>query len=114
MPQIKYLNKDFIKARKGLIEFIKTYYPNTYSDFNPASPGMMFVDIAAYISDVLSYYIDDTFNETLLNSAQRRENVLKISQAFGYKPKTTTAATTDLDVFMEIPSISSGSNYQPD
>lgn len=114
MPQIKYLNKDFIKARKGLIEFIKTYYPNTYSDFNPASPGMMFVDIAAYISDVLSYYIDDTFNETLLNSAQRRENVLKISQAFGYKPKTTTTATTDLDVFMEIPSISSGSNYQPD
>ncbi len=37
---IKYLNKDFASFRKNLIEYTKTYFPKTYSDFNESSPGM--------------------------------------------------------------------------
>ena len=57
---IKYLNKDFASFRGNLVEFAKTYFPKTYSDFNETSPGMMFIEMASYIGDVLSYYIDDT------------------------------------------------------
>ena len=63
---IKYLNKDFAQFRENLIEYSKTYFPKTYSDFNEASPGMMFIEMAAYVGDVLSYYIDDTLKESMM------------------------------------------------
>ena len=63
---IKYLNKDFTAFRENLIEYSKTYFPKTYSDFNESSPGMMFIEMAAYIGDVLGYYIDDTLKESLM------------------------------------------------
>ena len=56
---VKYLNKDFEGFRNDLIEFAKSYFPNQFNDFNEASPGMMFVEMAAYVGDVLSYYMDN-------------------------------------------------------
>ena len=55
---VKYLNKDFAQFRKNLVNFTKTYFPNTYNDFNESSPGMMFLEMSAYIGDVLSFYTD--------------------------------------------------------
>ena len=68
-----------------MIEFAKTYYPDSYNDFNEASPGMMFIEMAAYVGDVLSYYIDKQFQENLLAYAQELSNVYAISQAMGYR-----------------------------
>ena len=56
---IRYLNKDFGQFRANLIEFAKNYFPNTYNDFNETSPGMMFIEMASYVGDVLSYYTDN-------------------------------------------------------
>ena len=86
---IKYLNKDFAQYRGNLIEFAKTYFPKTYSDFNESSPGMMFIEMASYIGDSLSYYIDDTLKESLMVHAEDIENVIALSQYLGYKPKVT-------------------------
>jgi len=70
---IKYLNKDFTQLKQSLIDFAKVYYPNTYKDFSEASPGMMFIEMAAYVGDVMSYYIDYQFKESILiNSEERR------------------------------------------
>ena len=63
---VKYLNKDFSAFRDGLIEFAKTYFPNTYNDFNESDPGMMFIEMASYVGDTLSYYMDEQFKESLL------------------------------------------------
>ena len=60
---IKYFGRDFDSLKKGLIDFARVYYPNTYNDFNEASPGMMFVEMAAYVGDVLNYYVDSQFKE---------------------------------------------------
>ena len=49
---IKYLNRDFSSIRNQLIEFSQTYFPNTYNDFSPTSPGMMFMEQAAYVGDI--------------------------------------------------------------
>ena len=118
---IKYLNKDFVDFRKNLIEFAKTYFPTTYNDFNESSPGMMFIEIASYIGDVLGYYIDDTFKESLITTAEDRENIFELARMMGYKPKVTSPATTKLSVFQLIPSrrvtnpISSGDlAFEPD
>ena len=73
VKEVKYLNKDFASLRNQLIEFAKIYYPNTYNDFNEASPGMMFIEMASYVGDVLSYYIDEQFKESLLAYAEERK-----------------------------------------
>ena len=110
VKQVNYLNKDFSDFRDNLIEFAKQYFPNTYNDFNESSPGMMFIEMAAYVGDVLSYYIDSQFRESLLAYAEEKRNVYNIAQSFGYKPKTTTPATAILDVFQTVPAL----NDKPD
>ena len=112
VKQVNYLNKDFSDFRDNLIEFAKQYFPNTYNDFNESSPGMMFIEMAAYVGDVLSYYIDSQFRESLLAYAEEKRNVYNIAQSFGYKPKTTTPATTILDVFQTIPALNEKPDYR--
>ena len=105
---IKYLNKDFTQFRSNLIEFAKTYFPQTYSDFNESSPGMMFIEMASYIGDSLSYYVDDTLKESLMVHADDIENVIALSQYLGYKPKVTSPSVTTLSVYQLVPSIGTG------
>ena len=107
---VNYLNKDFNDFKGNLIEYAKQYFPNTYNDFNEASPGMMFVEMAAYVGDVLSYYVDSQFRESMLAYAEEKRNVYNIAQSFGYKPRTTSAATAVLDVFQTVPAL----NNKPD
>jgi len=111
---VRYLNKDFAQFRQNLINFTRQYFPNTYSDFNESSPGMMFIEMASYVGDVLSYYTDQSFRESLLKTAKEDTNVLMLSQIFGYKPKLNSAAIVSLDVYQLIPSIGSGANARPD
>jgi len=111
---VKYLNKDFAQFRQNLINFTRQYFPNTYSDFNESSPGMMFIEMASYVGDVLSYYTDQSFRESLLKTAHEDANVLILSQLFGYKPKLNSPATVTVEVYQLIPSIGSGVNAQPD
>ena len=105
---IKYLNKDFSQFRGNLIEFAKTYFPQTYSDFNESSPGMMFIEMASYVGDSLSYYVDDTLKESLMVHADDIENVIALSQYLGYKPKVTSPSVTTLSVYQLVPSIGTG------
>ena len=70
---IKYLNKDFNSFRSDLVEFTKTYYPDTFNDFTEGSPGLMFMEMAAYVGDVLSYYTDTQLQETFVQHAKNPE-----------------------------------------
>lgn len=113
--EIKYLNRDFSSFKSSLIEYSKTYFPRTYKDFSDASPGMMFIEMASYIGDVLSYYTDYQFKESLLPYAEERKNVLALANYLGYKTKPTKSSTTNIDLYQLIPSIKdSNNNYIPD
>lgn len=111
---IKYVDRDFSSLRNSLIDYTKTYFPNTYNDFTPSSPGMMFMEMAAYVGDVLSFYVDNQFQETFIQYARQSQNLYDLAYMMGYKPKATTAATTTLDVYQQVPSILSASIYVPD
>ena len=111
---IKYLNRDFSNIRANLIEFSQTYFPNTYNDFSPTSPGMMFMEQAAYVSDVMSFYLDNQLQETFTQFARQTNNLYELAYMFGYKPKTTTAAQVDIDLYQQLPSKLVGGNYVPD
>jgi hypothetical protein len=101
---IKYLNKDFSQLKQSLMDFAKTYYPNTYKDFSEASTGMMFMEMAAYVGDVLSYYIDYQFKESMLVNSEERKNIIDSAKSVGYKAKTTVPSVTRLDVYQLVPS----------
>jgi hypothetical protein len=111
---IKYINRDFSEFRARLIEYAQTYFPNTYNDFSPTSPGMMFMEQASYVGDVLSFYLDNQFQETFIQYAQQTNNIFELAYMFGYKPKTTGVAQTVITIYQQIPSKLAGSDYIPD
>ena len=111
---IKYLNRDFSDIRAKLIEFSQTYFPNTYNDFSPTSPGMMFMEQAAYVGDVMSFYLDNQLQETFTTLARQTNNLYELAYMFGYKPKVTNAAQVEIDLYQQVPSKQVGGNYVPD
>jgi hypothetical protein len=111
---INYVGKDFNSFKENLIDFTKTYFPNTYSDFNEASPGMVFIEQAASIGDILSFYQDVQLKESMLSHASERKNVIALAQQVGYKPKVTSPAVTTLTIYQLVPSIGAGVNIRPD
>ena len=111
---ISYLNKDFGDFRNQLINFSKTYFPTTYTDFSPSSPGMMFMEQASYVGDVLSFYLDNQLQETFIQYARQTNNLFDLAYMFGYTPKVTSLATTKLDIFQIVPAKTVGTGSQPD
>jgi hypothetical protein len=79
---IKYLNRDFNSFRASLIDYTKTYFPTTYNDFSPASPGMMVMEMSAYVGDVLSFYLDNQVQETYLQYARQSNNIFELAYMF--------------------------------
>lgn len=110
---IKYVNKTFNDFRQQLIDFTKNYFPDTYNDFSPTSPGMMFMEMASYVGDVLSFYQDIQLQETFLQYAQEPGNLYSLAYMMGYRPKVTTTATVDLDVFQRVDSVVSNGQRVP-
>lgn len=109
---IKYLNRDFNSFRNALINYSKTYFPTTYTDFSEASPGMMFMEMASYVGDVLSFYQDNQIQETFTQYANQTNNLFDLAYMFGYKPKVTGVAETTIDFYQRVPSI--GVSKTPD
>lgn len=112
---VKYLNKDFASFKTALIEYSKNYFPKTYKDFSESSPGTMFIEQAAYVGDVLSYYIDYQFKESLLQYSEERKNVLALAKYLGYKTTPTKSSITEIELFQLVPSkVDTDGNYIPD
>ena len=111
---IKYINKDFNEFRSQLLNFAQTYFPTTYTDFTPSSPGVMFMEMASYVGDVLSFYIDNQIQENFLQYARQSNNLYELSYMFGYKPKVTGLATVDIDFYQLVPAKTVGLTTIPD
>jgi hypothetical protein len=111
---IQYINRDFSELRASLIDYAKTYFPTTYNDFTPASPGMMFMEMAAYVGDVLSFYLDNQIQETYVQYARQTNNLYELAYMFGYKPNVTQVASAPITFYQQVPAKLSGSTYVPD
>jgi len=111
---IKYINKDFNGFKNSLIQYAKSYFPDIYNDFTEASPGNMLIEMASYVGDVLSFYLDKQVQENFLLYAQDKDNLISIAYALGYRPKVTSTAIVTLDVFQQLPAIISGGVAYPD
>lgn len=108
---IKYVNRDFSDYRSQLIEYAKNYFPDAYNDFTPASPGMMFIEMAAYVGDILSFYQDTQLQETYLQYAKNPANLYNLAYMMGYRPKITTAAEVDVQVSQLVDAVNGEPNW---
>lgn len=108
---IKYVNKDFNDFRSQLIEYAKSYFPDTYNDFSPTSPGLMFIEMASYVGDILSFYQDTQLQETYLTYAKDPKNLYTLAYMMGYRPKTTGVSEADITISQIISA--TGLNYIP-
>jgi len=111
---IRYIDRDFDTLRNNLIQYSRTYFPDTYNDFTETSTGMLFMEMAAYVGDVLSFYLDNQIQETFIQKARQTTNLYSLAYSMGYIPKVTTVASVELDFFQQLPSKLSASVYVPD
>jgi len=102
---IKYINRDFSELRTNLIDFAKIYFPNTVTDFSPASPSTMFIEMAAYVGDVMAFYTDNQIQENFTQYARQFNNLYDLAYMMGYKPQVTGVSVVDLDVYQTVPSV---------
>ena len=111
---IRYIDRDFNTLRNSLIQYSKTYFPNTYNDFSETSTGMLFMEMAAYVGDVLSFYLDNQIQETFIQKARQTTNLYALAYSLGYVPKVTTVASVNIDFYQQVPAKLDGGQYVPD
>ena len=111
---ISYLNKTFPQFKDNLINYARTYFPTAYNDFTEATPGNLFIEMASYVGDVMSFYLDNQVQENFLLYAKEKENLYALSYMLGYRPKVSYASNTLVDIYQLIPSTGSGANLVPD
>ena len=92
------------------MNYAKSYFPNTYKDFNETSPGMMLIEMSAYVGDVLNFYIDQQYREMLLPLSEDRKNLLTLAKSQGYKVNSISPSYVDLTVTTTISANTSNGN----
>ena len=111
---IQYLNKDFSDFKANLINYAKTYFPTAYNDFSDANPGAMFIEMASYVGDVMSFYLDTQIQENFLLYAKEKENLYAMSYVLGYRPKASYASSATIDLYQQMPSLPGSNPLIPD
>jgi hypothetical protein len=111
---ISYLNKSFSDFKSNLINYAKTYFPTAYNDFSDANPGAMFIEMASYVGDVMSFYLDNQIQENFLLYAKEKENLYAMSYVLGYRPKSSYASSATIDLYQQMPSLPGSNPLIPD
>ena len=108
LRDIKYVAREFTDYKQELVEYAKNYFPDSYNDFSPTSPGMMFIEMASYVGDVLSFYQDTQLQETFLTHAKDPKNLFNLAYMMGYKPKITGVSEASLTVTQQVSATGAG------
>lgn len=111
--QRSYLGKDFDSLRDNLTTYAKNYYSDQIKDTSESSVAGMFIDMAAYTGDMLSYYLDYQFNELSLETATNVNNVEKLIRRAGVKIGGATPAIVNVNFYAVIPASNINGTYLP-
>ena len=101
--KISYTTRDFQSIRTELINFTKTYYPDTIQNFNDASVFSVLLDLNAAVTDNLQFNIDRSIQETVLQYAQQRSSVFNIAKTYGLKVPGMRPSVALVDFSITVP-----------
>jgi len=111
---IKYSSRDFNSIKKDLVNYAKTYYPESFKDYNKSSFGALMLDTVAYVGDILSFYLDYQVNESFLDTAIEANNVIRLGRQMGYKYETSPSSYGTVDLYILIPANTNGIGVDSD
>ena len=105
---INYLNREFNGIRQDLIDLAQRYYPDQFQDFSESSFAALMIDSVAYVGDQLSLYLDYNVNESFLDTAFERKNILRHGRILGFKDTGRPSTYGTVAVYVMVPADSAG------
>lgn len=97
---------DYETLRKSFIDYLKIYYPETYNDYIESSEFVALLDVIAFMGQGLAFRNDLNARENFIDTAERRDSVIKLANLVGYTPKRNLAA----EGYLKIVSIRTSQN----
>ena len=89
---------DYETLRKSMIDYLRTYYPEDFNDFTESSEYIALIDLIAFLGQSLAFRTDLNARENFLDTAERRDSVLKLAKLISYNPKRNNAANGYLKI----------------
>jgi len=90
---------DFETLRKSFVDYLRLYYPETFNDYIESSEYIALLDLMAFMGQALAFRTDLNTRENYLDTAERRDSVVKLANLVSYTAKRNTAAQGLLKVF---------------
>jgi len=106
--QRRYLSRDFDSFRATLLDYARQYYPNQIQDFSESSVGGLFLDMAAYVGDNMSFYLDYLYNELNYDTAVEPSSLERSLTNAGIQINGSSPATVRVTAYIEVPVFSPG------
>ena len=100
-----YLNRDFGDFRNELVKYASTYFKDKIQDFSEASMGGLLLDMAAYVGDNMSFYLDHQFKELNPNTVVESNNIETMVRNAGIKINGNSPASVSVAFYIEVPAI---------
>ena len=90
---------DFETLRKSFVDYLRIYYPETFNDYIESSEFIALLDVMAFMGQSLAFRTDLNTRENYLDTAERRDSVVRLANLVSYTPKRNTEASGFLKVF---------------
>ena len=90
---------DFETLRKSFVDYLRLYYPETFNDYIESSEFIAILDVMAFMGQALAFRNDLNARENFLDTAERRDSVVRLADLVSYTPKRNQAAQGLLKVF---------------
>jgi hypothetical protein len=84
---------DYETLRKSMIDYLRLYYPEDFNDYIESSEFIAIIDLLAFLGQSLAFRGDLNARENFIDTAQRRDSVLKLARLISYNPKRNTPAS---------------------
>ena len=90
---------DFETLRKSFVDYLRLYYPETFNDYIESSEFIALLDVMAFMGQALAFRNDLNARENFLDTAERRDSVVRLANLVSYTPKRNQAAQGYMKVF---------------
>lgn len=104
--QANFQSYDYETLRKSFVDYLRTYYPETFNDFTESSEYVALLDIIAFMGQSLAFRDDLNTRENFIDTAERRDSVIKLANLVGYNPKRNLAG----EGYLKIASVQTSEN----
>ena len=91
--QADFKSYDFETLRRTMVAYLRENYPDDFNDFVESSEYVALIDLIAYVAQALSFRVDLNARENFLETAERRNSVLRLARLISYNAKRNQPAT---------------------